>query len=71
MRTLFRLFGAKYMITSHKGARYFWSLKAAIAAVENNLNRDIVWTLDYQKAYTHKPTFTSTHPDAKNFNTYQ
>jgi hypothetical protein len=69
MKTLFRLFGAKYMTTSHKGTRYFWSLKAAIAAVENNLNRDIVWTLDHQKAYTHKPTFTSTHPDAKNFNT--
>ena len=70
MRTIMKLLGAKYMVTSHTGTRYFWRLNAAIKAVENKVSRDIVWTLDYKAAYTHKPVFTSVHADANNYNPY-
>ncbi len=66
-----KLIGAKYMVTSHTSTRYFWRLDSAIKAVENNVSRDIVWTLDYKPAYTHKPTFSSVHPDSNNYNPYQ
>jgi len=66
-----KLLGAKYMVTSHTDTRYFWRLNSAIKAVENNTNRDIVWTLDYKAAYTHNPVFSSVHADAANFNPWQ
>ena len=66
MRTILKLLGAKYMVTSTTGTRYFWRLKSAIKEVEYSTHRDIVWTLDYKVAYTHKPVFTSIHADAYN-----
>ena len=66
-----KLLGAKYMVTGYNSIRYFWRLKSAIKAVENKVSRDIIWTLDYKQAYVHNPVFSSVHPDAANFNTYQ
>ena len=71
MKAIMRLLGAKYMVTSPTGTRYFWRLNSAIKAVENNISRDIVWTLDYKAAYTHRPVFTGVHADANNFTPYQ
>ena len=69
MKMIMKLLGAKYMVTSLTGTRYFWRLNSAIKAVQNKISRDIVWTLDYKAAYTHKPVFTSAHADANNYNT--
>ena len=69
MKMIMKLLGARYMVTSYTGTRYFWRLNTAIKAVENNTSRDIVWTLDYRPAYTHSPVFTGVHADAANYNT--
>ena len=69
MKMIYKLLGAKYMVTSHTGTRYFWRLNTAIKAIENSISRDIVWTLNYKPAYVHKPVFTHTHADAANYNT--
>jgi hypothetical protein len=69
MKMIMKLLGAKYMVTSHAGTRYFWRLNSAIKAVQHNVSRDIVWTLNYKPAYVHNPVFTSVHPDAANYHT--
>lgn len=69
MKMIMKLLGAKYMVTSTTGTRYFWRLKSAIKAIENKVSRDIVWTLDYKPAYTHNPVFTGVHADAYNYST--
>jgi hypothetical protein len=69
MKMMMKLLGAKYMVTSYTGTRYFWRLNTAIKAVKNSTSRDIVWTLNYKPAYTHNPVFTSAHADAANYNT--
>ena len=71
MRSLMKLLGARYMVTSIAGARYYWRLNSAIKAVESKTTRDIVWTLDYKPAYTHNPVFTSVHADANNYSPHQ
>ena len=72
MRTILKLLGAKYMVTSTTGTRYFWRLKSAIKEVEYSTHRDIVWSLDYKPAYVHNPMhINSLHPDANNYNPYQ
>lgn len=66
-----KLIGAKYMIQTNTGWRYFWRLCTAIEAIEKHSARGTVRTLNWKPVYRHRGGFTGTHPDANNFNPYQ
>ena len=75
MKMIMKLLGAKYMVTRAKangGTRYFWRLNSAIADVQKkDTSRQVVWTLDYHKAYVQEGAWSHVHPDANNYNPYQ
>ena len=71
MRLLMKLIGAKYMIQTSTGMRYFWRLCTAIEAIEKYTTRGTVRTLNWKPVHRYRGSFTATHQDANNFNPYQ
>ena len=73
MRAIYKLLGAKYVITNSEGQHYFWRLATAKAYADNYPHREIVWTLDHAKVYDtrNQHRWGHVHYDANNFNPYQ
>jgi len=49
--------------------KFYWSLNNAIAQCQKTFGKNIVWTINYEKAYVQQGAWSHVHPDAANFNT--